>query len=67
MTGLGDPIAKDAGKQTAKNPGDEQGLDEEQRLVKEHDRGEEHGPSEETAEQRRQRRLQRELALRALI
>jgi hypothetical protein len=67
MTSTGDQIVKDAGTQTAKNPGDEQGLDEEQRLVTEHDRGEDHGPSEETAEQRRQRRLQRELALRALI
>jgi hypothetical protein len=61
MTATGEPIVKDAGNRTPRNPSEELGPSEERGPA------DEPGPGEETAEQRRQRRLLRELALRALI
>jgi len=73
MTRAGEPTVKDAGNQTARNPSEELGRGEELGPGEKLGPGTEHearggrGPGGETAEQCRQRRLQRELALRALI
>jgi hypothetical protein len=73
MTRAGEPTVKDTGNQTARNPSEELGRGEELGPGEKLGPGTEHearggrGPGGETAEQRRQRRLQRELALRVLI
>ena len=73
MTRAGEPTVKDAGNQTARNPSEELGRGEELGPGEKLGPGTEHearggrDPGGETAEQRRQRRLQRELALRVLI